>query len=82
LAARLEAEENGPTRWSFDGVGALVPSLQTAPDQESSLDPALVQAMVVDHLSTAHAAWGPEGPVVEARGQPGPAAEVAPEGGL
>jgi hypothetical protein len=78
LAARLAAEERGPTRWSFDGVGGLVPSMQTAPDQESSLDPALVQAMVIDHLSTAHAAWGPEGPVVEARGQPRPAAGGSP----
>jgi hypothetical protein len=82
LAARLEAEERGSTRWSFDGVGSLVPSLRTAPDQESSLDPALVQAMVVDHLSTAHAAWGPEGPVVDARGQPRRAAEGSSERSL
>ncbi|MBO0893044.1 MAG: hypothetical protein J2O39_01595 [Acidimicrobiales bacterium] len=65
LAARLEAEERGPTRWSFDGVGALVPSLRTEGDHESSLDPALVRAMVVEHLSTARPAWGPEGPVLE-----------------
>jgi hypothetical protein len=82
LAARLEAEEHGPTRWAFDGVGGLVPSLRTGPDQESSLDPAVVQAMVVDHLSSAHAAWGPEGPVVEGRGQPRSAAEGAAETGV
>lgn len=74
LAARLEAEERGPTTWSFDGVGALVPSLRTAGDQESSLDPALVLAMVADHLRTARPAWGPEGPMVDGRPSPRPAA--------
>lgn len=80
LAARLEAEERGPTRWSFDGVGALVPSLRTGDDQESSLDPALVEAMVVEHLSSARPAWGPEGPVLERGGgpaRPGPSSGPA-----
>lgn len=62
LASRLEAEERGSTRWSFDGVGALVPSLRTAEGHESSLEPARVQALVAEHLSTAKAAWGPDGP--------------------
>jgi hypothetical protein len=70
LAARLEGEERGPTTWSFDGVGSLVPSLRTADGQESSLDPALVKAIVVEHLETAGAAWGPEGPVLAGGEQP------------
>jgi hypothetical protein len=63
LAARLEAEERGQARWSFDGVGALVPSLQVVEGHESSLELSRVTELVSQHLSSAPPAWGPDGPV-------------------
>ncbi len=59
LAERLQSEERGGARWSFDGVAALVPSLRLVDGHESDIDPMRLRTMVERHLATAPPAWDP-----------------------
>ncbi len=59
LAERLNNDERGDARWSFDAVGALEPVLSTGEGQESSLEPGRVIELLRAYLVTARPAWDP-----------------------
>ena len=60
LADRLDAVEPGGARWQASPPGELTPELHTdAEGPASSVDPALLTGMLIQHLSTSPPAWDP-----------------------
>ena len=59
LAEELTALEPGPARWSFDGVGALTPTLHVDGEGTTDLDPAVVERRVEHALRQGSPAWDP-----------------------
>ena len=60
LAEQLMAEEIGAETWTASAPGSLTPILRV--DGESSIEPDVVQRMVVAHLRDNLPAWDPYGP--------------------
>lgn len=58
LTERLNELEQSDVVWSATAVGALTPTL-TSGDGDSSLDPATLIGLLIDHLAAAPAAWDP-----------------------
>jgi hypothetical protein len=59
LAHRLDGEEANGTRWAFDGVAALTPSLRIVSGDESSIAPRRFRSLVESFLASAPPAWDP-----------------------
>jgi uncharacterized protein DUF6687 len=61
LAAELNAEEQAPGKWGFDGVEAITPSLHLREAEATSLTVDSIVARVEHHLRTGIPAWDPFG---------------------
>jgi hypothetical protein len=56
---RLDALEQGATRWAASGPGAILPRLAPVPGAESTIEPDVLVRELLDALAGAPAAWDP-----------------------
>lgn len=59
LAEELTSLEPGDARWSFDGVGSIIPRLQLSGSEDSAISPDDFRSRLEAHLRTAPPAWDP-----------------------